>query len=339
MGFSRAGVWGVLLASVLGAACGGRDDSSPEAAGGRAVTALGRVTPDRTVVAVAGPQGDRVAHLEVKEGDVVAAGAPLARLESHDVRQAELRAAEAAARDAGERLEAETRYAAAAVAQARERVRLLEAELTQARRDLERVESLRAGRLVSEVDFDAQSLLVSTRGAALDEAQAALATAEAGQERARAAVALRSAEAQVVAAEARLRQSLISAPRSGRVLRISTWPGEAVGARPILELGDTGTMYVVAEVHETDLDRVRVGQRATAASPALPAELGGAVEEIGWLIAKGDVLDLDPRADVDTRVVPVRIRLDDPRPVAHLTHLEVRVRIEPGPPGPARPAP
>lgn len=320
----------VLFLCVSG--CGGGGEEAPAAAGGGAVTALGRVSPDRTVVAVTGPAGERVARLEVAEGQVVEADAPLAVLESRDVLAAERDAAEAAARDARERLDAETRYAEAAIVQARERARLLAAELAQARKDLERIRSLREGQLVSESDFDAQDLLVTTRSAGLDEARAALAAAEAGKERARAAVALRSALARVAAAEASLRRATIRAPRAGRVLRISTWPGEAIGSRPVLELGDTGAMVVVAEVHETDLGRVRVGQRAAVTSPALAGPLAGTVTEVGWLISKPDALDLDPRAERDTRVVPVRIRLDDSAAVAHLTHHEVRVRIDLAPP-------
>jgi hypothetical protein len=40
------------------------------------------------------------------------------------------------------------------------------------------------------------------------------------------------------------------------------------------------------------------------------------------------VLDLDPRAPRDTRVVEVRVKLDKSPVVARLTHLEVSTRIE-----------
>jgi len=46
------------------------------------------------------------------------------------------------------------------------------------------------------------------------------------------------------------------------------------------------------------------------------------------LIYKNDIFNLDPRADRDTRIVEVRIKLDTPQPVAALTYLEVSVRID-----------
>jgi HlyD family secretion protein len=55
--------------------------------------------------------------------------------------------------------------------------------------------------------------------------------------------------------------------------------------------------------------------------------LQGTVEEIGALIYKNDVLNLDPRADKDTRIVEVRVKLDNSEPVSRLAQLEVSVRI------------
>ena len=87
-------------------------------------------------------------------------------------------------------------------------------------------------------------------------------------------------------------------------------------------------MYTVAEVYETDIGKVHVGQRATITSPALHGELMGTVERIGMKIGKRDVLDVDPAASTDARVVEVHIRLDDSRAVAGLTNLQVEVRIK-----------
>jgi len=53
------------------------------------------------------------------------------------------------------------------------------------------------------------------------------------------------------------------------------------------------------------------------------------VAEIGSKIGKRSLLDTDPIADVDARVVEVRIKLDksDSLRVANLTNLRVDVRI------------
>jgi HlyD family secretion protein len=91
----------------------------------------------------------------------------------------------------------------------------------------------------------------------------------------------------------------------------------------------TDEMLAVAEIYETDIGRVQVGQRATVSSPALADPLVGKVERIGRKIGKLDVLDADPVAKTDARVVEVEIRLDDAARVAALTNLQVEVSIEP----------
>lgn len=130
-------------------------------------------------------------------------------------------------------------------------------------------------------------------------------------------------------AEAEFELERVRAPISGKVLKIRAYPGEAVGADGVCEIGQTDEMYAVAEVYENDIGYVRVGQRATAISPALDGEARGTVEEIGWKIGKMDVLSTDPAAKTDARVVEVRIKLDDSQRVEHLTNLQVDVRIGP----------
>ena len=92
--------------------------------------------------------------------------------------------------------------------------------------------------------------------------------------------------------------------------------GERVGPDGIAELAQTDQMYAVAEVYETDIGRVAVGQPATIRSPALNANLTGSVERIGMKIGKLDVLDTDPVARTDARVVEVHIKLDEPKRAA-----------------------
>jgi HlyD family secretion protein len=95
----------------------------------------------------------------------------------------------------------------------------------------------------------------------------------------------------------------------------------------LLELGQTRHMYVVAEVYETDIGLVKEGQAATITSPALSEPMSGSVERIGSIIGKNDILDLDPVARTDSRVIEVFILLDDPQAVASLTYLQVDVEI------------
>ncbi|MEP0771312.1 HlyD family secretion protein, partial [Trichocoleus sp. ST-U1] len=75
----------------------------------------------------------------------------------------------------------------------------------------------------------------------------------------------------------------------------------------------------------------RLGQQATINSEgnAFADELKGTVNQIGLQIGKKDILNTDPAADVDARVVEVKIRLnaESSRRVAGLTNSKVTVKI------------
>jgi len=141
-----------------------------------------------------------------------------------------------------------------------------------------------------------------------------------------------SSLAAVVQAKADLELAYVRAPKSGRVLEINTKPGEIVDSEEgIIDLGNTEQMMVVAEVYESDISKVRLGQRAsiTSESNVFEGELQGSVSEIGLQIGKKDVFDTDPAAAVDVRVVEVKIRLnpEDSQRVASLTNSQVIVEI------------
>ncbi|MFS8855839.1 ABC exporter membrane fusion protein [Synechococcus sp. H55.7] len=331
------------------------------------IGALGRLEPEGEVVQVAGPPGERVGEMLVAEGDRVVAGQVLARLENYGERLAEREYAAAQLQEARARLEAETRFGQAQVEEARTRlnrldepqqlqirsqeavVERLRAELADAEANLARFQTLWQEGAISQQELDQKALLVRQRQedlraaeATLDQlrlarerdlrnAQAQVQAAEAGLRRAQAQVQLGSLARNLELAEARLERTLIRAPRAGQVLKIHTHPGEVIAAdKGILELGNTDQMMVVAEVYETDILRVRPGQRATISNRALPETLQGRVERLGLQIGKKDVLNTDPAADVDARVVEVYIRLDPESSarVAGLTNLQVDVAIE-----------
>jgi ABC exporter DevB family membrane fusion protein len=130
-------------------------------------------------------------------------------------------------------------------------------------------------------------------------------------------------------AQSELDLSYVKSPLTGQILEIRTWPGELIGNKGIVELGRTEQMYVSAEVYETDIYRVKLGQKATITSQGFPGQLQGTVEEIGLAIGKKDILGTDPVADVDARVVEVKVRLapDSSQKVANLTNLQVKVII------------
>lgn len=142
------------------------------------------------------------------------------------------------------------------------------------------------------------------------------------------------ANSQLESARAKLEDFYVRVPVAGRILKINTRIGEQVNAdQGIVDLGQTDQMYVVAEVYETDVPKVQVGQRATIVSEngGFTEALQGTVEQIGLQIKKSDVLNTDPATDSNARVVEVKIRLDpqDSQQVAGLTYMQVRVKIHP----------
>lgn len=140
---------------------------------------------------------------------------------------------------------------------------------------------------------------------------------------------LEEAKADAQQAQANLNLAYLRAPKEGQILKIYTRPGEAISDKGIVALGKTDSMYAIAEVYETDISRIRIGQKATVTSFGFLGQLSGIVEEVGLQIGKKDVLNTDPTADVDSRVVEVKVRLDktSSQQVAGLTNLQVNVVV------------
>jgi len=144
---------------------------------------------------------------------------------------------------------------------------------------------------------------------------------------------IKYAQTQVVKAKADLNDLYVRVPVAGKILKINTRIGEQVNtSQGIVELGQTDQMYAIAEVYETDVGKVKLGQRATVISEngGFAGMLQGTVDHIGLQIKKKNVLDSDPAADKDARVVEVKVRLDpkDSPTAAGLTNLQVRVKID-----------
>lgn len=140
-----------------------------------------------------------------------------------------------------------------------------------------------------------------------------------------------NAIAMVRKAEAELKLSYVKAPINGEILQIHTKSGEAINQMGIAEIGQTDQMVVVAEIPEDSISKVRLGQHATITSDngAFTSELKGTVTEIGRKIGKKDVLNTDPAADVDARVVEVKVALspEDSKRVGGLTNAKVMIEI------------
>ncbi|MBE9112518.1 HlyD family efflux transporter periplasmic adaptor subunit, partial [Nodosilinea sp. LEGE 07298] len=140
------------------------------------------------------------------------------------------------------------------------------------------------------------------------------------------------AQSQAERARADLEDFYVRVPVAGQILRINTRVGERVNPdQGIVDLGQTEQMVVIAEVYETDVPKLAVGQSAeiTSENGGFTNTLRGEVESIGLQIRKTDVLNSDPATDSNARVVEVKIRLNPSasQQVAELTYMQVRVKI------------
>ncbi len=140
---------------------------------------------------------------------------------------------------------------------------------------------------------------------------------------------VRSALAGVQKAKADFDNAVVKSPIDGTVLKVYTKDNEAVGSNGIMEIGRTSQMYAVAEVDENLVGRLKEGQVATVRSDAFEGEITGKVVKIGQKIGKSAITSTDPKDSQDTRVVEVKIKLDNSEAVANLTNLQVRVAIQP----------
>jgi HlyD family secretion protein len=333
------------------------------------VAALGRVEPQGEVILVSGPAGERLASLEVDRGDFVTAGQPIAYLETYDetLAQRDLEASRLA--EAEERLLAITTNRQSQIEEAianlsladqprefaieaqKATIRRLEAQLQLDREDMSRSQSLQADGAISQQELDRQETktqqtaeelnnasqtliqLEADRSNQMQVAQAKLVVQETSLPLDQVQVAVESARQSLALAKAQLERTIIRAPKDGQILRVITRDGEAIASDGgIVEMGNTTQMFVVAEVYETDVGLVKIGQPAVINSRngAFEQELNGVVDEVGWVIFKNDVLDDDPAANADARVVEVRLKLDEAgsEVVAALTNLQVDVKID-----------
>lgn len=144
---------------------------------------------------------------------------------------------------------------------------------------------------------------------------------------------LREAQAQRQGLQVDLADSELRAPLAGTVLKIHSRPGERPGDDGVMELGAGDQMEAVAEVYESDINRVKLGQMVTLLSEngGFSGSLQARVIRISPQVRQRSVLSTDPTGDADARVVEVRLALDpaDAGKVRDLAGLKVIARFTP----------
>jgi HlyD family secretion protein len=296
----------------------------------------------------------------VKEGDTVKQGQVIAILDSYDRSVAALLQAQSQAQESDRNLarvrsgaksgdivaqEGNVMSAAANIKSLEANASRIKAELEIAGRDYNRFLEVFKEGAISQTVLDTYRLKVETLQGQFMQAQQQIQQAQFQLRQSQgllssirevrptdvqfAEAQLQTAMVNVKKAEVDLDLAQVRAPIDGQVLKINSKTGEVVSqTNGVMDLGNTSQMYVVAEIYETDIGKIKVGQTATIESEAFEGLITGKVDRIGLRIAKNDVLGTDPAAKTDVRVIEVKIKLDDSKKVSGLTNLQVRVKIE-----------
>ena len=242
------------------------------------VSASGAVNPV-TQVSVGTQVSGQIRDLYVDFNSEVKAGQLIAQIDpetfEYRVRssQADVDAARAAV------LTAQANAAASRAQLARVQV-----DLDEAQRDLDRKQTLVEKQFVAQSEADRARALVNTSGAALKAAQAQLSVTEAQIKTAAANVAQR--EAALAQARIDLARTRITSPVDGIVIKRAIEKGQTVAASlqsPELFViaRNLSDMQVDASVDESDVGRIRTGQRATFTVDAFPGQtFEGSVRQV-----------------------------------------------------------
>jgi HlyD family secretion protein len=271
--------------------------------------------PEHGITTLAAPStpeailGGIVAEVHVKEGNEVNKGQLLVSLDTAPVMEAIVEEARA-------KLQLALREAESALSNAEEAC--VRADV--ARREADRRARLHAQGVAGEEEADSAHGEAEARMASCTAARTAVRASEANTQLSR---------AHVVRMQAELQRSFIFSPIDGVVLDVRANPGEFISEDGAIDLGNVKRMFAIAEVYETDIRRVRIGQRATISSAALDDTLDGTVQFIQLMVAKQDAIGTDPAARKDARIIEVGILLDESESVAGLTNLQVDVVIHP----------
>jgi len=247
-------------------------------------------------------------------------------------------------------------------------IKKLEAELKNAEAEYQRYQQLYSQGAVSNSLYDSKGLTVETAKQQVDEAKAVLnrinTTASKQLAEAKAALARTNATGSKQVSEAKatltsiaeirpvdvaaaktevenaiatlkhaqteLAGAYIKAPMAGQIIKIHTRVGEKISDSGIADLAQTNQMMAIAEVYQTDIGKVKLGQQAVISSQAFVGELRGTVAQIGLQVNRQNVFSNQPGENLDSRVVEVKISLnpEDSKRVAGFTNLQVQTAIE-----------
>ncbi len=302
------------------------------------IVALGRLVPRGNTVVIAPPFGAgdaRIETLNVSAGQKVDANQVVAVLDSLAEREAavEIATAAVAVREATlSQTQSSVRSSRKQTQAALDRAKTV---AKQAQADLTRTQRLHRDGIATLSELEQAQSQAEQAASSVTEGNATLSRYASGRRGSQADVLvatknLASARAERDHAEQEVEKSKVRAPSSGVVLSVRARPGERPGSGGIITLGDIDEMIAEVEVYQDLVGRVEVGDRVSLVADALPATLHGTVERIGLVVERQSILDADPAANTDARVVQTDVALDaeSSRIARSFTNLEVVARID-----------
>lgn len=200
--------------------------------------------------------------------------------------------------------ELDVREQRAALQEAQARVRESDADIRYLAREKGRSQQLFSQNVVAEAELDRKKYETSS----------------AEQRRA----SLRATAARLSAV---LDKAQIIAPIDGTVTQRFADAGEMLGAgEPVVTIANLEKLRIEAEVGEFDAGRVRLGARVWIRAEGYEGQIWkGSVEEIPEQVVARQQKPLDPSRPVDTRVLLVKVRLDEAVPLRLGQRVEVEV--------------
>ena len=232
----------------------------------------------------------RIKEVLVDEGDTVQAGQVVVRMDTSSL-EAELRQAEAQVEEARKkRLTTE-----ALIAQRR-------SEQLLASRDLDRARALYVQANISVKDYDRAQTAVKTAEAVTTQAEAQLAEAEAS---------ITAAIAETERIQADLKDSILKAPRDGRVQYRLAEPGEVLppGGK-VLTVVDPTDVYMYVFLPEALAGKIPLGAQARITLDALPDVVVPAAVTFVADKAQFTPKDVETRAEREKLMFRVKVQID-----------------------------
>lgn len=140
------------------------------------------------------------------------------------------------------------------------------------------------------------------------------------------------AQAEVLKARKQLLAAEIRSPLDGHLIRINSWPGMKESDQGLALIGRTNRMQVWAQVFQSDVPRLRIGQGATVTpeSGGFTGSLRARLESIIGLVSARDLFATNGNNDVNARVVLVKLDLEPSQreQLSRLSGLNVTVRFD-----------